>query len=118
MRHRGFLVAGLAVFALGAQIVAVPSHAIAVDRGAAYEELAEMAEARMRQASVPGLSIVIVDDRGVLWSRGFGVTAPDGGASEDSFVDDEDVTWHHHHVWRAPLADIRDGENAHLDLSA
>lgn len=86
MRHRGFLVAGLAVFALGAQVVAVPSHAIAADRGAAYEELAEMAEARMRQASVPGLSILIVDDRGVLWRRGFGVTAPDGPTVEPGTV--------------------------------
>lgn len=38
-----------------------------------YDDLGEYARAAMVEAKVPGLSIVIVNDRGVVWSRNYGV---------------------------------------------
>src|SRR6516164_3634882 len=51
--------------------------------------------------------------------RGMSSRPPSGAdpGSEDSFVDDQDVTWLDHHVLRAPLCDVCDGEDVRLDLA-
>ena len=50
--------------------------------------------------------------------RPFFAAVPTGtGASENSFVDDEDVTRENHHVWRAPFADVGDRKGMNFDLA-
>src|SRR6185312_6375956 len=46
------------------------------------------------------------------------VSSAAAGASEDAFVDDEDVTGEHHYVWGTPFADVGDWIGVHLDLAA
>jgi CubicO group peptidase (beta-lactamase class C family) len=57
-----------------------PGNVTAASPGHTYDALVKATQSGMKATKVPGLSIVIVNDRGVVWKRNFGVVRQDSEA--------------------------------------
>ena len=68
--------------------------AVKGDYEAAFAYLDDYIEARMKKSKVVGLSVAVVDDREVLWTRGFGYADKENGiaATPGTLFDPASVT--------------------------